>query len=242
MSRHYATQCPECETRFQVSLDQLNKAQGLVRCGACMHVFAADQYLETAPDAEPGPAIEKTAKRKSIPEMPLQLQVAEKPDSTLPYLAWSLMTVLAVITLALQLLWFERDQLSRHPQLLSLYSQACEHIDCRLSPRQDLPRISSHHVIVRDHPKYLGALSIDLLIENEAPFEQPFPALQLIFSSFSGEPKAARTFQPTDYLGGDFDDIDMMPSGKRVRLHLEILEPGILAPNYTLNFIPASNG
>ncbi len=47
MSQHFATQCPECQSRFQVTLEQLNKAQGLVRCGACMKVFAADQYLQT---------------------------------------------------------------------------------------------------------------------------------------------------------------------------------------------------
>ena len=241
MSRNYATQCPECETRFQVTLEQMNKAQGLVRCGTCLHVFAADQYLETSSETEPNPVLEQKPDKESsyIPEVPLQLQLTEKPDSTRSYIGWCFMILLAFSTLGFQVLWFERDQLSQYPQLEPLYSKACMHLECKLSARQDLPRIISHHLIIRDHPKYLGALSVDLLIENKAPFEQPFPALQLVFSTLSGEPKAARTFQPGEYLGGDFENIQLMPTGKQVRLNLEILEPSLQAPNYTLSFLPA---
>ncbi|MCW8884180.1 MAG: zinc-ribbon and DUF3426 domain-containing protein [Motiliproteus sp.] len=242
MSKHYVTQCPECSTRFQVSIDQLNKAQGLVRCGSCMAVFPADQHLESADDSAGSEVIRRhdnEADKNPIPEIPLQLQTVEKKDSTLSYLGWCLLTPLAISSLGLQILWFERDKLSRHPQLNPLYTQACEHLDCQLNARQDLPSIHSHHIIVRDHPKYMGALSVDLLIENQAPFEQPFPALQLVFSDLNGDPKAARVFQPRQYLAGDFDDKFTMPSGKQIQLQLEIIEASPKAPNYSLSFVPA---
>lgn len=35
------TQCPNCETSFRVSPEQLEVADGRVRCGQCMHVFTA---------------------------------------------------------------------------------------------------------------------------------------------------------------------------------------------------------
>ncbi len=41
------TQCPQCETQFRLTEEQLAAADGLVRCGVCNTVFNA---LETLPD------------------------------------------------------------------------------------------------------------------------------------------------------------------------------------------------
>lgn len=35
------TRCPECETSFRITTDQLVSRQGKVRCGRCQHVFSA---------------------------------------------------------------------------------------------------------------------------------------------------------------------------------------------------------
>ncbi len=40
------TSCPACSTRFKVVADQLRLHHGLVRCGACVHVFDANTHLE----------------------------------------------------------------------------------------------------------------------------------------------------------------------------------------------------
>ena len=39
------TQCPRCESTFNTSARVLDIAHGLVRCGACLSVFEADQHL-----------------------------------------------------------------------------------------------------------------------------------------------------------------------------------------------------
>lgn len=39
------TRCPECETSFRVTVDQLLIADGSVRCGACLHLFQAEDYF-----------------------------------------------------------------------------------------------------------------------------------------------------------------------------------------------------
>jgi predicted Zn finger-like uncharacterized protein len=44
------TACPACNTRFKVVPDQLRLHHGLVRCGACDHVFDANKRLESLPD------------------------------------------------------------------------------------------------------------------------------------------------------------------------------------------------
>ena len=39
------TQCPDCQTTFKVTEAQLLVADGSVRCGACLHIFQAEQYF-----------------------------------------------------------------------------------------------------------------------------------------------------------------------------------------------------
>lgn len=41
----FITQCPHCNTCFRTSISQLQSADGMVRCGACLRVFAADDNL-----------------------------------------------------------------------------------------------------------------------------------------------------------------------------------------------------
>ena len=38
------TQCPNCQTRFRVTEEQLGIAKGKVRCGNCMKVFNAIEH------------------------------------------------------------------------------------------------------------------------------------------------------------------------------------------------------
>ncbi|MFZ8928631.1 MAG: MJ0042-type zinc finger domain-containing protein, partial [Pseudohongiellaceae bacterium] len=38
---HLLTQCPFCQTSFKVSDEQMQAANGVVRCGFCMEVFLA---------------------------------------------------------------------------------------------------------------------------------------------------------------------------------------------------------
>ena len=39
------TQCPDCKATFKVTEAQILIADGAVRCGACLHVFAAEKYF-----------------------------------------------------------------------------------------------------------------------------------------------------------------------------------------------------
>jgi len=57
------TQCPNCQTRFRVTEEQLGIAKGKVRCGNCMKVFNAIEH-QVIPGGEkprPSPAPEKSA-------------------------------------------------------------------------------------------------------------------------------------------------------------------------------------
>jgi predicted Zn finger-like uncharacterized protein len=59
-----ATRCPNCQVLFRVVADQLKLRGGLVRCGACRHVFDAIgslTYIEDGAAAPEAPAARKAA-------------------------------------------------------------------------------------------------------------------------------------------------------------------------------------
>src|SRR2546421_5275056 len=61
-----ATRCPNCQVLFRVVADQLKLRGGLVRCGACRHVFDAIGSLTYIEDSAAG-APETPAARKAAP-------------------------------------------------------------------------------------------------------------------------------------------------------------------------------
>lgn len=46
MSKPIHTQCPNCHSLFEVTKEQLDRANGSVRCGNCLSVFQANDYLQ----------------------------------------------------------------------------------------------------------------------------------------------------------------------------------------------------
>lgn len=81
------TQCPHCDTVFQVSDEQLSVAQGRVRCGRCQGVFdaLAHLYEEEAPDTDADTAPAPTPRE---PHASADTWDADEPDDT-PYIVAS---------------------------------------------------------------------------------------------------------------------------------------------------------
>ena len=48
------TRCPECETMFHLTVEDLRQAGGRVRCGECTHVFYGMDFLAEEPDDDTG--------------------------------------------------------------------------------------------------------------------------------------------------------------------------------------------
>jgi predicted Zn finger-like uncharacterized protein len=92
-----ATQCPHCDTTFRVASDQLKLRGGIVRCGACQHVFDGnaglvdlDQLAEHpepqagAPDAAVPQAAVPDAEAGEVPVFTLDFDAALDPLGILP--------------------------------------------------------------------------------------------------------------------------------------------------------------
>ncbi|WP_432474833.1 DUF3426 domain-containing protein [Amphritea sp. HPY] len=156
-------------------------------------------------------------------------------------IGWSLLSLLTLLALMAQFLWFERISLRQQPMLTPFYSQLCQRAPCNMPLQREISSISTQQLIVQQHPEYQGALNISVLLENAAGFEQPYPAIKLSFSDRKGELISQRKFQPDDYLSSSVIDPLKMPVNQSVQVRLEILDPGRRAVSYQAELLPSNS-
>ena len=201
--------------------------------------------LEHGPDErrEPGlgalPPAGSAPRKESLVDLvddPLQLDW-QKPKSTLGRkLLWILLILLATAGLAAQYIWYHFDELARQDQYRPWFQELCPTLGCDVPSKVDIARIKSSNLVVRSHPDFKGALVVDAIIYNRAPFSQPFPLLELRFADLNGQLIASRRFKPSEYLSGELAGRGEMPSQTPIHIALDILDPGPKAVNYSLSF------
>ncbi|MEP5230503.1 zinc-ribbon and DUF3426 domain-containing protein [Alcanivorax sp.] len=49
MATQYKTRCPHCAAQFKITDEHLKQARGAVRCGSCLQIFQANDYLVDPP-------------------------------------------------------------------------------------------------------------------------------------------------------------------------------------------------
>lgn len=72
------TSCPECQTQFVVTKEQLKAYEGQVRCGTCNHVFNAKAHLIKPVKPKKAPA-----KKSSAPVVP-EAELVSAPLESMP--------------------------------------------------------------------------------------------------------------------------------------------------------------
>ena len=153
-------------------------------------------------------------------------------------LKWGALSLAGVLVFVSQYLIFNFSELSRTPAWRPFYANVCGAIGCSLPNLSDVSELRGANLVVRAHPHAEGALVIDVIIFNDGRHAQPFPLLELGFTSLNGRAIASRRFQPAEYLQGAISNMTEMPPGVPIRLSLEILDPGSDAQNYTLRLLP----
>ncbi|MGQ9426222.1 DUF3426 domain-containing protein [Gilvimarinus sp. F26214L] len=152
-------------------------------------------------------------------------------------LLWGSMALLGLVALIVQIGWLQFERLSREQPYRDLYARICPLIGCELPSLAAPELIRTSNLVVRSHPQAEGALMVDTILLNTAPYQQPFPDLVLTFSDIHGQTLAERRFTPREYLAGELAGQNQMPSNQPVHLSLEIVDPGSEAVNYSA-YIP----
>ncbi|WP_415883740.1 zinc-ribbon and DUF3426 domain-containing protein [Neptuniibacter sp. QD34_54] len=150
---------------------------------------------------------------------------------------WFIGCVLAALTLIAQHLWFNRGDLYWTHTYRPLYDTVCQHIDCNIPTRVDTAKITNQQFLIRPHSEIADAITIDLVLINEANHNQPYPALHIAFSDLKGRPVASRTLQPESYLDRSAVNLKSMPTHQPIQISLDLMSPGMRGINYQLELL-----
>ncbi|MDF1642581.1 MAG: DUF3426 domain-containing protein [Pseudomonadales bacterium] len=176
-----------------------------------------------------------------IPDLELDVDDISEPPPAAPKsnsLLWGFLTFLALIALIGQIGFFYFDRLALDYRLRPAYQFICDTFGCELPVQRDIDSISSSGLSIQPHPKLYDALTVDLILTNNASFPQSFPKVQLNFSSLDQTPVASRVFKPEEYLNADFSSVDTMPIATPIYLSFEIKHPGEEASNFSVKVVP----
>ena len=173
---------------------------------------------------------------QDLTDDPLQLDWQKRRSPWGRRLFWLLLVLLGAAALAGQYIAYHFDELARQDQYRPWFQQLCPQIGCTVPSKVDIAKIKSSNLVVRSHPEFSGALVVDAIIYNRAPFSQPFPLLELRFADLNGHLIASRRFKPGEYLNGDLEGLAEMPPQTPIHIALDILDPGAKAVNYSLSF------
>ncbi len=191
------------------------------------HASLAPEGAAAAAEPEPAPA---------YPEAVFDLR--QKPGSRLPLL-WSAAVLILIVGIFAQLVYFNRNELARQPQLRPWMEQLCGLMDCKIPLRVDLNAFELSDRDVRTHPQQAGQLLVSATIKNNAAFAQPYPVVELSFRSIEGQLITKHLFNPSDYVGKNLSLDNGIASQQTQRLSMAIPDPGPTAINFLFDFLPA---
>jgi predicted Zn finger-like uncharacterized protein len=171
-----------------------------------------------------------------LDDEPLQLDWEARRRPWGRWLGWGALNLIALLALGGQYVAHNFDELARQDEYRPWLAKLCPSLNCELPPKVDISQIRSSNLVVRSHPDFAGALVVDAIIYNRAPFTQPFPLLEVRFADINRQTLASRTFKPGEYLSGELAGQREMPSQIPIHIALDILDPGAKAVNYSLSF------
>lgn len=201
--------------------------------------FYIDQPQSSSFDYDTGPVSDNEPMIASSPYTNLRrepVSVGGSGGGGLRKALWTLVVLALIGVLVAQVTWFQFDRLSSIPELRPFYEQGCEIAGCELKPLIDVDAIQSRKLVVRTDPENRSQLVVDAVIINRAAFEQPFPAIALTFSNLNGDVVAQSVFTPDEYLAGEGQKMEAMPTDTPVRIVINIRDPGRDAVNYNIAF------
>ena len=205
----HITHCPQCETAFKVSPQQLELAKGWVRCGRCSHVFEAALHFETPPDipvaplpnaeapslfrAAMSPAVVANEVKPSV-----QAAQADDTDAALP-LKWVVSAGVLVLALLMQLLVAQRNWLAaEEPALRPLLSAMCA---CEVTWPREPDAVLIESSSFTENPD--GGYIVQLRLKNTQHHAVAMPALELSLTDLQDQVLVRRVFTADELSAKD---------------------------------------
>ena len=146
------THCPKCFTHFRVTDEQIESADGYVRCGRCEKIFNVYEVTEPAQtgdaalknydtdspestdiydvsDNEAFDFFDETNDDLMEHVVPDKFREPYSPYSPISTLLWSTSIIALTACLFLQYAWFNRDELINLPKVQATAAKVCQTFD-----------------------------------------------------------------------------------------------------------------
>ncbi|PRD19381.1 UNVERIFIED_CONTAM: prmA, partial [Trichonephila clavipes] len=161
------------------------------RIGALDAADAEDDQPHDEPEPDDAARSEPALREERLFDLddePLQLDWQQQKETAWGRLfGWGLLNLLAAAGLLAQYAAYNFDELARQDRYRPWFEQLCPNIGCELPSKVDISQIRSSNLVVRSHPEFSGALIVDAILYNRAPFAQPFPLLEMRFADLGGQ-------------------------------------------------------
>ena len=205
------THCPQCETAFKVSPQQLEVAKGWVRCGRCAHVFEAHLHFEDQPAVVTPPQVDASAPelfRAAInsspvarpsplvsPTTPNSQEGADKPS-------WQVVSSLILLGLLLMgqwLIWQRHWLGAEEPALRPVLSVLCG--GCEVTWPSEPEAVLIESSSFTENPA--GGYTVQLRLKNTQHHPVAMPALELNLTDLQDQVLVRRVFTAQELTARD---------------------------------------
>ena len=252
------TRCPQCETLYRLTSEQIDAAGGKVRCSRCNSVFNAVEHMEQSNEdsssiqlkqdppepllSQPENSVEAVEQPTVVPNNNHSTEKTWIPDILLqpaskePGAAWWAAAFLLTVLVAVQMAWLDRTSLVKDPQGKEFLVTLCDIVGCSLPQPRDPIKF---RVLSRDmssHPEHKNALLFMLVMANKAGYAQPYPFLQLNLFDNNRRPAGHRIFAPKEYLDSKAATGLLQPD-EAIYISLELLDPGPSISGFEIKFL-----
>ena len=123
------------------------------------------------------------------------------PRSGTAQVIWGLISLILLLALLLQLVYFFRDVVAlKIPTTRPWLELGCAKIGCTLGLPKDAALIQIIGSDLQAEPAGPGHLQLKLTLGNRAPYAQAWPVLVLTLTDRKDQPQARRSFAPSEYL------------------------------------------
>jgi predicted Zn finger-like uncharacterized protein len=252
------TSCPGCHRQYRIHAGQLTAARGTVRCGFCGRQFNAVERLSDKPlprikpapakdiqqtETETAPADVETADEYSLEEPQFDTPEILRADEAAPVskktrILWSLGIFVLLSVAAIQIAWFNRDDLlEQYPDLRPWAEKICKKLQCELIRVYRTSEIKLLNRDVRLHPHYSDTLLVNATMANYSAKTQPYPSIQFSLFDTNGKMLASRQFNPQEYLDNSIIMNKGMIPNQPVHFVLEVTGPAEGAVSFEFRFL-----